>query len=93
MGSLVRLDDHRPTRPVGREPKELGDGDLLAVVAVLWLASLIRVILAFVHREVFGTVATLALLCVLFLPWLCLQGRGRRKTDSSSLADHPRDMP
>jgi hypothetical protein len=45
------------------------DRDLYAVAALFWLASLMRVALALVHGEVFGVQGTLALLCVVVVPW------------------------
>jgi uncharacterized membrane protein YjgN (DUF898 family) len=46
------------------------DTDLLVVGALLWLASVARVVLELVHGQQFGVEATLALLCVIALPWL-----------------------
>jgi hypothetical protein len=46
------------------------DSDLLVVGALLWIASVARVVLELVHGRQFGGEATLALLCVIALPWL-----------------------
>jgi hypothetical protein len=55
-----------------------GDSDLLVIGALLWIASVARVTLELVHGQPFGGEATLALACVIGLPWLLRDGlRGR----------------
>lgn len=46
------------------------DTDLLVVGALLWIASVARVVIELMHGRQFGVEATLALLCVVGLPWL-----------------------
>lgn len=46
------------------------DVDLLPVLGLLWIASLVRVSVALVHGETFGTEGSLAFLVVLGLPVL-----------------------
>ncbi|MEO6598708.1 MAG: hypothetical protein ABIQ16_02465 [Polyangiaceae bacterium] len=76
MSSVVRLSQHRS---VARRDLPLsiggGDSDLVPVAVVLWLATLARVVLAVLHREVFGAEATLALLCAVVLPWFMVKAR------------------
>lgn len=79
MGTLVRLHDRRPGVAPAPEPDDLGDGELLLVGALLWIASVARVVLAFAHHEVFETEATLALLCVLFIPWFWFADQRRHQ--------------
>jgi hypothetical protein len=57
------------------------DADLLVVGALLWIASVARVVLELVHGGQFGVEATLALTCVLGLPWL-LRGSLRPRRGS-----------
>ena len=76
MGSVIRL---ARFRTIARRdlPLEIrrGDSDLFPVVLLLWLASLTRVALAFVHRSTFGVEASLAFVCALLLPVLLLRAR------------------
>ena len=57
----------------------MSDRDLLAVGALFWVASLARVIYAFVTHEVFGGEATLALGAVILVPALALGARARKQ--------------
>jgi hypothetical protein len=57
-----------------------GDSDLLPIALFLWLCSVLRVALAFAHRQTFDVEATLALLCVLALPLYILRARHARDT-------------
>jgi len=43
--------------------------DLWPVVALLWVSSIARVVLGFATHEVFGAEGTLALACVVLVPW------------------------
>lgn len=54
-------------------PERHTDHDLTAFAVVLWLASVLRVTLALESREAFATEATLALACVVLLPWMVLR--------------------
>lgn len=47
-----------------------GDTELLPVLAVFWVASVLRVICAFARHEIFATEATLAVCVGLVMPWL-----------------------
>ncbi len=47
--------------------------DLLPVYALLWFASLARVIAGFWRHETFGTLPTLALLAIVLLPLLVFE--------------------
>jgi hypothetical protein len=58
-----------------------GDSDLRPIALLLWIGSLIRVVLAFAHRETFDIEATLALFCALGLPLLFR--RPRRAADTA----------
>lgn len=44
--------------------------DLGAVLFMLWVVSVVQVVHTMAHHEVFGTIATLALACIAFLPAL-----------------------
>ncbi len=44
--------------------------DLGVVFSMLWVVSVVQVVHTVSHREVFGTLATLALFCIVFLPAL-----------------------
>ncbi len=56
---------------------ELGDLDLLAVFAILWVVCAADVIASVVRHDVFGTQETLAFSLVLVLPWLLLRSYRR----------------
>ena len=57
-----------------------GDSDLRLIAVMLWLGSLIRSALAFVHHQAFDVEATLALLCAVLLPLLILRVGHARDT-------------
>ncbi|HYP75337.1 MAG TPA: hypothetical protein VER12_05275 [Polyangiaceae bacterium] len=57
-----------------------GDSDLLPISVFLWLCSVLRVALTWVHGRVFGVEASLALLFVLALPLYLLRARHARDT-------------
>jgi hypothetical protein len=67
------------------------DRDLQIAGVLFWLASVARVMAAFVHDEVFGVESSLALLCVLSLPWLSWRSRSSRRlsrrASSASVAE------
>lgn len=44
-------------------------GDIWPVAALLWVASAARVVLGFAEHEVFGAEGTLALACLVLIPW------------------------
>ncbi|MEO7037197.1 MAG: hypothetical protein ABI548_24805 [Polyangiaceae bacterium] len=81
MASVVHLSRYRSVAR-GDLPLDIpaGDSDLRPIAIVLWLASLIRVSLAFAHREAFGMEATLALMCVVLLPMFAIRARHRGDT-------------
>jgi len=49
-----------------------GDRDLWPVFAILWVGSVARVVAGLAEREQFGFEATLALLCVVAVPWVAM---------------------
>ncbi|HEY4012935.1 MAG TPA: hypothetical protein VGM06_06340 [Polyangiaceae bacterium] len=51
------------------------DGDAVIALAVLWVASAVRVAGAFERREVFGAEATLAFICLVLAPFLVFRGK------------------
>ena len=81
MASVIQLARYRS---VARKdlPLEMGpgDSDLRPIALLLWIGSVIRVVLAFAHRETFDVEATLALFCVVGLPLLFLRPRHVRDT-------------
>jgi hypothetical protein len=79
MGKLIAARSSRPVRP--RESPETQDGDFgLVIMAVgFWLLSAARVWTALQHHETFQTEGTLALACLVLVPWLLLRGRWRRR--------------
>jgi hypothetical protein len=50
------------------------DGTAVAALLLLGLVSFVRVVGAVVRHEVFGAESTLALLCLLAIPWLAWPG-------------------
>ena len=60
------------------------DRDLVPLFVLAWIASMVRVVGAFVRAETFGTEPTLALLFVLVLPCLLGKPGGRKKRLSRS---------
>ena len=79
MASVIRLARYRSVarRDIPLEMNR-GDSDLRPIAALLWLASLVRVTLTFAHRQTFGAEASLALLCIVFLPLLFVRKRSQR---------------
>ena|SRR5260221_557085 len=82
MGKLIQLAPFRQTAGSTTAatshvlPSEItSDADLAPIAALLFVASLARVIHAFWTREPFDTEPTLALGCVIGLPWLAWQIR------------------
>jgi hypothetical protein len=55
-----------------------GDFDLVPMAVGLWLVSVVRVWLALADHERFDTEATLALACLVLIPWLWLRVRSQR---------------
>jgi hypothetical protein len=56
---------------IGRDqPDRSVDVDLLVVAALFWSVSLVRVVGALLRHETFGAEATLALMAVIFTPWV-----------------------
>jgi hypothetical protein len=75
MITLIRQRKATRSPTLGGAPKPTslearGDRDLLPVAIILWLASVARVGYGLWEREVFDAEATLALLCVVLIPWL-----------------------
>ena len=85
MANVIQLSRYRT---VSRRDLPLdipaGDSDLRVVVIVLWIGSVIRSALTVIHHETFGVEATLALVCVLLLPFLVLSGRHTHDTAGQS---------
>jgi hypothetical protein len=55
------------------------DAHLLVPAALFWAASLVRVVGALARHEAFGTEATLALMAVLWTPWLFVRRERRTR--------------
>ena len=76
MASVIQLARYRS---VARKdlPLEIapGDSDLRPIALLLWIGSVVRVALAFWHRETFDIEATLALFCAVGIPLLFLRSR------------------
>jgi hypothetical protein len=60
-----------------RERLDQGNGradgsgdDLGAVLFMLWVVSVVQVVHTLSHHDVFGTISTLALFCIVYLPAL-----------------------
>lgn len=74
----------RNARPKSREHEPEGwlssldtardDRDLLPMAVVVWLASVVRVAVGLANRDPIDAEATLALACVLWIPWFFLGG-------------------
>jgi len=81
MANVIRLSHYRG---VSRRDLPLdipaGDSDLRAVAVLLWVGSVIRCALSLLHREQFGVEASLALICVLLLPFFAFNRRHARDT-------------
>jgi hypothetical protein len=77
-GKVLSLASYRIGRPSPRKARGAWrDADAVVALAVLWVASAVRVIGAFERREVFGTEATLAFLCLVLAPFLVFRGRSK----------------
>ena len=61
-------------RATGDEEERCPDGDLLPVFLVLWLGSIVRVVIALMRHEHFGTETSLAVLAVAYVPFLTRDG-------------------
>ena len=61
-----------PTPGVPEDADILPDGDLVPLYAVVWVASLARVVVAMIHHEPFGTEVTVAALATVLFPLLLL---------------------
>jgi len=57
------------------------DRDIWPGFIFLWVASALRVALAVPRHERFGFDATLALICLVLLPWLLLPRRSESNTE------------
>jgi hypothetical protein len=68
MRAQRQIQEEHPVTPAFVE----GDGDLLPVWSILWVGSVARVVAGLVARERPGIEATLALLCVVAVPWIAL---------------------
>jgi hypothetical protein len=81
MASVIQLARYRS---IARHdlPLEIpsGDSDLRPIAVLLWIGSVVRVVLAFWHRETFDIEATLALFCALGIPLLFLRSRHAHDT-------------
>ena len=63
----------------GKGRADWSGDDLGAVLFMLWVVSVVQVTHTLSHDEVFGTIATLPLFCVVFLPALIWrEARGPR---------------
>lgn len=72
--TLPRRSSAEPSPSTARENAEsYPDDDLVPIFAILWFASVARVVAATIRHETFGTDLTLALLAVLFLPVLLFE--------------------
>jgi hypothetical protein len=76
MGALIRFDRVLRSARSGARPKQPpspevpDDSDLLPIAVILWLASVVRVGYALWVREILGVESTLALACIVLIPWL-----------------------
>jgi hypothetical protein len=64
-----------PQASRARSTRRWRDADILLALSALWVVSVIRVVGASVHREVFGAEATLAFLSMFAIPWLAVRAR------------------
>jgi hypothetical protein len=81
MASVIHLARYRS---VARRDLPLaipvGDSDLRPIALLMWVGSVVRVVLALIHHEVFGVEASLALFCVLLLPVAIARARNQFNT-------------
>jgi hypothetical protein len=84
VAKLIRLPRKHAPFDAGL-PIRPGDGDLVPVAIILFLASVGRLAAAIVKHEVFRAEATFALLCVIALPrWLVSSLRCSREHRTAS---------
>jgi hypothetical protein len=69
----------KPEEPDGTCEGSDSRWELLLPFAVLWFVSIPRVVLAALGRHAFDTDDTLALVTILFLPWLLFGRRAGRR--------------
>ena len=67
MSTLIQLPAQRPEQPPSRFRESAAE--LWPILALLWVASAARVALGLAAHEAFGAEATLALACVVLVPW------------------------
>ncbi len=67
-----------------------GVADMLPIAFVLWIGSAVRVVFALAHHEVFDNRATLALACVVLVPWALWLERARAELRARSGSRRPR---
>jgi hypothetical protein len=58
-----------------RSTRRWRDADMVLALSALWLVSVVRVVGAASHREVFGAEATLAFLSMFAIPWMVVRAR------------------
>jgi hypothetical protein len=94
-GQVLSLASYRVGRaPPRKARRSWRDADAVVALAVLWVASAVRVVGAFERREVFGTEATLAFVCLVIAPFLVCRrtsrdGGGRRAAPTVSRPSSP----
>jgi hypothetical protein len=77
MATIIELSSRR--RQKERPLSSWGGHDLWCVGALLWIASVARAAIGRAEHEVFGAEGTLALACVVLIPWmLWSEGRSPR---------------
>lgn len=77
-GQVLSLASHRIGRAAPRRARRpWRDADALIALAVLWVASAVRVVGAFERHEVFGAEASLAFVCLVIAPFLVFRDRPR----------------
>jgi hypothetical protein len=67
--SPYRVPAEEADEPVCERDAGCPDGDLLPMLAILWIASIARVALSILRKETFGVEATLAFFVVLLVPF------------------------
>ena len=70
--SPYRISESSTTTAAAPRDEASLDVELLPVLGIVWLASVARVVFAFIGHETFGADATLAMLAVVGLPLLAL---------------------
>jgi hypothetical protein len=77
-GAVTSSAESAPATPQAsraRSTRRWRDADLLLALSVLWIVSVVRVVGAATHREVFGAEATLAFLSMFAIPWIVVRAR------------------